>query len=99
MKRSVTSAGERSEKRGMTLLGETRTCPGRRGLRLTSAKEWAVMWKTFERVRRLLVTYVGPNVVESDLGSDIEITEVDRCLCKSHHLRLFMLFVLEGFRV
>lgn len=35
----MTSEDERSEKRGTTRRGETRTWPGRRGLRLTRAKD------------------------------------------------------------
>lgn len=39
--------------RGVLRRGETRTWPGRRGLRFTRAKVWGVRWKTW--VRRLLV--------------------------------------------
>lgn len=46
-KRSASSWGVRSERRGRTRCGETRMWPGRRGLRFTRAKVEGVVWKTY----------------------------------------------------
>lgn len=46
-KRSASSVGERSARRGRTRWGETRMWPGRSGLRFTRAKVWGVVWKTY----------------------------------------------------
>jgi hypothetical protein len=44
--KSCTSAADRSLKRGTIRRGDTRTWPGKSGLRLTRAKERRDRWKT-----------------------------------------------------
>jgi hypothetical protein len=48
------SVGERAERRVWGRRGRIRTCPGRRGLRFTRAKECGVWWKTWVVTSNLL---------------------------------------------